>query len=234
MSRLGGADDPIVEVRSPAQSLRRRHRLMAAVAVLLIAEAAIFALAGAWWWPLLLVALIPIVLLGWSTLRGGVLDPVGLGRGIQGEERVAGILAGLEPEGYRALHEVDIGRGDADHVLVGPTGVFVIETKEWQGRFYPRGGHLMFNQRSADQVVTQVTAAAIAIRRRLRRAGIDVWVQAVIASTSASVYASPLRLGHVTALEADDLPAFVRRSRGTLDPGTASKVIDAVLSDAAA
>jgi hypothetical protein len=91
----------------------------------------------------------------------------------------------------------------------------------------------MFNQRSADQVVTQVTAAAIAIRRRLRHAGIDVWVQAVIASTSASVYASPLRLGHVTALEADDLPAFVRGRRGTLDPGTASKVIAAVLADAA-
>jgi hypothetical protein len=206
---------------------------MATVAVLLIAEAALFAVAGAWWWPLLLVALIPIVVLARSTLRGGVLDPVGLGRGIQGEERVAGILSGLEPEGYRALHEVDIGRGDADHVLVGPTGVFVIETKEWQGRFYPRHGHLMFNQRSADQVVTQVTAAAIAIRRRLRRAGIDVWVQAVIASTSASVYKSPLRLGHVTALEADDLPAFVRARRDTLDPGTASKVLAAVLSGAA-
>jgi hypothetical protein len=207
---------------------------MLAAAVLLISEAALFAVAGAWWWPLLPLAVIPIVVLARATLRGGRLDPLALSRGIRGEERVAEILAQLEPEGYRALHEVDIGRGDADHVLVGPTGVFVIETKEWQGRFYPRRGRLMFNQRPADQVVSQVTAAAITIRRRLHRAGIDVWVQAVIASTSASVYASPLRLGHVTALEADDLPAFVRGRRGTLDPAATSKVIAAVLADEAA
>jgi hypothetical protein len=207
---------------------------MVATAVLFIAEAALFALAGVRWWPLFLLAFVPIVVLGRATLQGGQLDPVPLGRGIRGEERIGRLLAELEPEGYRALHEVDIGRGDADHVLVGPTGVFVIETKEWQGRFYPRGGRLMFNQRPADEVVSQVTAAAIVIRRRLKRAGIDVWVQAVIASTSASVHASPLRLGHVTALEADHLPAFVRSRRGEIDAGTIARVIAAVLADEAA
>jgi hypothetical protein len=207
---------------------------MVAAAVLLISEGAIIAMASAWWWPLALVAFVPVVVLGRATLQGGQLDAVAVRRGIAGEERVARLLAELEPEGFRALHEVDIGRGDADHVLVGPTGVFVIETKEWQGRFYPRRGKLMFNQRAADGVVSQVTAAAIAIRKRLERAGIDVWVQAVIASTNASVYASPLRLGHVTALEAEDLGAFVRGRRGAIDAATVARVIDAVLADEAA
>ncbi len=160
-----------------------------------------------------ILSIVPIVVLGRATLMGGQLDPLPLRRGILGEERVAGVLAELEPEGYRTLHGLDIGRGDADHVLVGPTGVYVIETKEWSGRFYPRRGRLMFNQRPADEVVSQVTAAALAVKHRLERAGIDVWVQAVIASTSAKVYASPLRLGHVTALEAGDLPGFVRGRR---------------------
>jgi len=57
-------------------------------------------------------------------------------------------------------------------VLVGPTGVFVIETKDWGGRFYRSGGRLMFNIKPADQVVGQVTAAARAARgRRHRRLG---------------------------------------------------------------
>jgi hypothetical protein len=207
---------------------------MVSAAMLLIAEAAIFALAGALWWPLSLLAILPIAVLGRATLVGGRLDPILLRHGIQGEERVAELLAELEPEGYRAIHDLDVGRGDADHVLVGPTGVFVIETKEWQGRFYPRRGRLMFNQRPADEVVSQVTSVALNVKRRLERAEIDVWVQAVIASTRAKVYASPLRLGHVTALEADDLPAFVRGRRASLDDETAARALAALLEEAAA
>jgi hypothetical protein len=207
---------------------------MVSAAMLLVAEAGIFALAGALWWPLSFLAILPIVVLGRATLMGGRLDPLPLRRGIHGEERVAALLAQLEPEGYRALHGLDIGRGDADHVLVGPTGVFVIETKEWQGRFYPRRGRLMFNQRAADEVVSQVTTAALAVKHRLERAGIEVWVQAVIASTTAKVYASPLRLGHVTALEADDLRAFVLGRRAALDPETATRALTALQEDAAA
>jgi hypothetical protein len=207
---------------------------MIAAAILLIAEGVIFALAGAFWWPLSILSIVPIVVLGRATLVGGQLDPLPLRRGILGEERVAGVLAGLEPDGYRTLHGLDIGRGDADHVLVGPTGVYVIETKEWSGRFYPRRGRLMFNQRPADEVVSQVTAAALTVKHRLERAGIDVWVQAVIASTNAKVYASPLRLGHVTALEAGDLPVFVRGRRPVLDAETAARALAALLDDAAA
>jgi hypothetical protein len=147
---------------------------------------------------------------------------------------VAELLAGLEPDGYIAIHELDIGRGDADHVVVGPTGVFVVETKEWNGRFFPRRGHLMFNQRPADEVVSQVTIAALAVKRRLEQAGIDVFVHALIASTKAKVYHSPLRLAHVTVMEADDLPAFVRARRTAIDADTANRALRALLDQDAA
>jgi hypothetical protein len=222
------ADDPMVEARSPARFLHQQRRRMSAAATLLIAEAAIFALAGAVWWPLALVSIVPIVVLGRATLLGGHLDPVTLRRGIEGEERVAELLGELETDGYCTLHDLDLGRGNADHVVVGPTGVFVIETKDWGGRFYSRRGRLMFNQRSADEVVAQVTAAALAIRGRLDEAGIDVWVQAVIASTRARVWASPLRLGHVTAVQADHLAGFVRGRRPVLDAGLVEKAADAI------
>ncbi|MGH2635682.1 MAG: nuclease-related domain-containing protein [Actinomycetota bacterium] len=222
-----------MEARSPAQFLRHRLRLMSLTAVLFVAEAFLLALAGFWWWPLSVIALVPVYLLARATVLGGPLDPVALRSGIRGEVRVAGLLAELEPDGYRVLHDVDLGRGNADHVLIGPAGVFVIETKDWGGRFYPRRGRLMFNNRRADDVVGQVTTAALEIRRRLELAGIDVWVQAVIASTRAKVSASPIRLGHITAVDASGLPAFVRGRKATLDATTADGVVAALLRDAA-
>jgi len=60
-------------------------------------------------------------------------------KGARGEERVASVLAGL-PAGYHVFHGLDGGgglfmarSGDIDHVVVGPAGLFVIETKCWQG-----------------------------------------------------------------------------------------------------
>jgi len=52
-------------------------------------------------------------------------------KGARGEEVVAGLLAGL-PSGYHVFHDVRCGRG-IDHVVAGPNGVFVIETKWWSG-----------------------------------------------------------------------------------------------------
>jgi hypothetical protein len=230
MAVTAGTDETRMETRSPARSLRRRLREAVLAAVLLVAEAGLLALAGSSWWaPVLLLSVVPLFVLARATTLGGVLDPVLLRRGIQGEQRVAEVLAELAPSGYRVLHDLDIGRGNADHVLVGPTGVFVIETKDWGGRFYSRRGRLMFNQRAAAEVVGQVRAAALAIQGRLDDAGIDVVVQPVIASTRAKVYRSPLRLGHVTAVEVDGLPAFVGRRPISLDPPAISRAIGAIL-----
>jgi hypothetical protein len=203
---------------------------MAAAAALLIAEAGILALAGAWWWPLSFLAVLPIAVLGRATLAGGRLDVVPLRSGIEAEERVAELLGPVEPRGYRVLHDLDVGRGNADHVVVGPSGVYVIETKDRGGRFYPAGGRLMLNDARADDIVGQVTATAIVIRRRLERAGVDVWVQAVIASTRAKVYRSPLRVGHVTAAQAEDVPALILERKPILDDAAIEAAVAAILT----
>jgi len=218
-----------MEVRSPAQFLHQRVREISVSVVLLVAEAALLAVAGFWWWPAAVAAFVPLFVLGRAASAGGRLNSVRLQRGIVGEERVASLLNGLQSEGFTAIHDLEIGRGNADHVLVGPTGVFVIETKDWGGRFYRRRGRLMFNQRAADDVVGQVTVAALAVRSRLESAGMDVWVRAVVASTRATVSGSPLNLGHVSAVEADHLPAFVRDREETMTSGAVEKAVAAIL-----
>lgn len=51
-------------------------------------------------------------------------------QGAVGERRVGHLLDGLREMGYHVFHDVDAdGKGNIDHVLIGPAGVFAIETK---------------------------------------------------------------------------------------------------------
>ena len=62
----------------------------------------------------------------------GVVDR--WGRGASGEELVGEALEGLSERGWFALHDVQLDHGNTDHVLVGPAGIFAIETKSHRGR----------------------------------------------------------------------------------------------------
>ena len=55
-------------------------------------------------------------------------------RGASGEEHVGGLLDGSPSGGWRVIHDASLGRGNVDHILIGPAGVFTIETKSHPGR----------------------------------------------------------------------------------------------------
>jgi hypothetical protein len=55
-------------------------------------------------------------------------------RGARGEESVGAILDELRSGGWYVIHDLALGRGNIDHVLVGPGGVFAVETKSHRGR----------------------------------------------------------------------------------------------------
>jgi len=54
-------------------------------------------------------------------------------RGATGEEQVGGLLDGLGGKGWRVIHDASLGNGNVDHILVGPAGVFTVETKSNPG-----------------------------------------------------------------------------------------------------
>jgi hypothetical protein len=57
------------------------------------------------------------------------------------ERRTVRALKALEPQGWRAFHDRDAEYGSFDHVVVGPAGVFVLETKALKGDVaYGQGG----------------------------------------------------------------------------------------------
>ena len=54
-------------------------------------------------------------------------------RGAAGEEHVGALLEELAGGGWQVIHDATLGRGNVDHILIGPAGVFTVETKSHPG-----------------------------------------------------------------------------------------------------
>jgi membrane protein implicated in regulation of membrane protease activity len=111
-------------------------------------------------------------------------------RGQKGEASVTEVLQGL-PEGYFLVNDLLLpgGSGNVDHVLVGPSGVVVLESKRYWGRIRCRGSRWFANGRPIKSPALQAIKAAVAVRRFLEGAaaegaGADPgWVSAVVVFT---------------------------------------------------
>jgi hypothetical protein len=54
-------------------------------------------------------------------------------RGASAEEHVGSLLAQLPADEWHVVHDASFGRGNIDHILVGPAGLFTVETKSHPG-----------------------------------------------------------------------------------------------------
>jgi len=84
-------------------------------------------------------------------------------RGAIGEEQVGKIIDGLREQGWLAIHDAQTGRGNIDHILVGPAGLFTVETKSHRGRINPdRVDPGMLKQAYAEsKAVERITGLAV-------------------------------------------------------------------------
>jgi hypothetical protein len=92
--------------------------------------------------------------------------------GERGEKAVGAVLDELENEGYRAVHAIYREGCDIDHVLVGPAGVFVIETKARKGSglitFRNGQGIFLGGRRKWNNAIEQAKRGARVLRRIVR------------------------------------------------------------------
>jgi Nuclease-related domain len=69
-------------------------------------------------------------------------------KGALGESPTAETLKSL-PDGYVLINDVTKKLGNIDHVVIGPTGVYVIDVKNWNGTIKADGeGELLWNGRA--------------------------------------------------------------------------------------
>jgi len=102
--------------------------------------------------------------------------------GMRGEAKVSAVLQTLYWRGYRSVDGIDVpGRGNVDHVIVGPTGVWAVETKHWVGTFGVSGDRLTrFGRPCFGEPLKQAYAEARTVQSLLALKGIVVPVRAVL------------------------------------------------------
>jgi hypothetical protein len=84
----------------------------------------------------LIIGGLAAVVAGWGLRFRPSPDAVAWRRGAAGEHRTARLLSRLERHGWMVLHDLAVpgSRATLDHLVIGPGGVFVIDSKQYRGR----------------------------------------------------------------------------------------------------
>ena len=188
------------------------------------------------------IAAVILFLAGILLILGGAAGSMRVAaffKGAAGEEIVAREL-GFLPAGYHVFHSLEAGGGvmmwrggDIDHVVVGPTGVFAIETKNWRGRVVVEDQRLLVDGTAPRRPpLEQVRQAVSALQVRLGRAGIyHVHVVPVVCFAGDRFEAGSQMVGEAVVCNAssvlDVLTDAQRRGQAQVDVAGIAKVLGA-------
>jgi hypothetical protein len=147
-----------------------------------------------------------------STLKVGTLEEAGLllsiapvisfyfylrkyriySGGWEGEKRVAKLLTSKLNDDYYLLNDLYLreGGGDIDHIVLGPSGVFVLETKNWSGSIscsgdeWQRAGKRNFSSSPSRQVKRNVARIKQIIDSSPNLRPLGIWVEGIVVFSS--------------------------------------------------
>jgi hypothetical protein len=140
-------------------------------------------------------------------------------KGARGEEKVAGILAGL-PDGYHVFNDVSSAAGQIDHVVVGPAGVFAVETKNWSSAVTFENGSVFAGGRAPSRSpLDQVRREADAVYALLRRSGWKGEVTPLLVFASDTFRPRVAEIEGVVAMNAAELAGAFAASRAVMGSG---------------
>jgi hypothetical protein len=96
-------------------------------------------------------------------------------RGASGEEHVGGLLDELADSGWEVIHDASLGRGNVDHILIGPGGVFTVETKSTPGpvRVARLHGAVLGQAQAQRRAIERVTGVSVEPLLVFSRAWVD-------------------------------------------------------------
>ncbi|WP_235834692.1 nuclease-related domain-containing protein [Actinomadura logoneensis] len=131
-------------------------------------------------------------------------------RGLRGEQRTDRLLRHtLERRGHRVVHARSVpGHEQADEILVGPGGVWLIHNEAWhpETEIAPYGGRVFVDGRTQTKLMTSLTGAAETVARLLtEHTGEEVTVRPLLVvhggrlarspfEADGVVFATPLRM----------------------------------------
>jgi hypothetical protein len=164
---------------------------------------------------------------GWGLRFKPSPDAVAWRRGAAGERRTARLLGPLQRQGWAVLHDLAVpgSRANLDHLVIGPGGVFVIDSKHYRGRLrldasgrlwhgrYPLAPALRAVSFEADQAAQVLTDP-------------DVVVVPVMAVHGSQVPWGKVVVDGVPVVAARRLPSMLRQLPAMLGPERVAALAD--------
>jgi len=175
----------------------------------------------------LLLGGLAAVAAGWTLRFRPSLEAVAWRRGAAGERRTARLLGPLERHGWAVLHDLAVpgSRANMDHLVIGPGGVFVIDSKQYRGRLqldpsgrlwhggYPLAPRLRAVSFEADQTAQVLPDPGVV-------------VLPIVAVHGAQVPWGKVVIDGVPVLPAKRLPSMLRELPAVLGPERVAVLAD--------
>jgi Holliday junction resolvase len=133
-------------------------------------------------------------------------------RGAEGERSVGAVLEGLLENGWHVIHDASLGRGNIDHVAIGPGGVFTIETKSHGGRI------------GLASIDSGMLSQAYAEKKLVERISGEQVEALLVFSRAYLIGRVPARRRGVTVLPARMLAGYLQRRPQRLSPAQAREL----------
>lgn len=151
-------------------------------------------------------------------------------KGAEGELEVANELARLTSAGYYLLHDRSIHGlgGNVDHIVVGPTGVYVINAKNWANVSLRKGGLYSFN-RSRGEALERLEKERLSVGIFIHESAAPVPVKGLLVFTQG--FQTDGSFPYAATLK--DLCARIQNGPQVLTSHQVERVVSTLLSNSA-
>jgi len=134
-------------------------------------------------------------------------------KGFDGERQLTKLLSSVLDDQYVLINDVEFrdGSGNIDHVVLGPTGIFAIETKNQRGMIECNGD--VWNGVVGQNPSKQARNNAVRIYNRIRSSEVfkseKPWVQGVVVFTNKDVKLNIQNPINVEIMKIDELANYI-------------------------
>ena len=132
-------------------------------------------------------------------------------KGVMGEVAIGYILERF-PDDYRVIPDLSTPFGNIDLVVIGPTGVYVVDAKNWKGVVAADGkGELLLNGKPTDKSeIKNLERRIMSIKEKIKvLSSFDPYVRGIFAFPSAYIEAKWGTTGAIHCLKDEQLYDYI-------------------------
>ena len=158
-------------------------------------------------WPILLIA----YWIAYKEIKELDKQRLDLRKGAVGEAIVSYILESF-PDDFRVIHDLSTAHGNLDHVVIGPTGVFAVDAKNWRGVITADGNdEILLNGKPTDKpAVKNFMRNIMCVKEKVKTlSNLETYFHGLLVFTSARVEANWGKTGSVNCITDEQLYDYI-------------------------